>query len=69
MTDGDLPVLRPSRGPPAHVGEMPSWSPVEIEMGVSSDAVMSVGGDLATGQPRIKVELARRRNGRVGCVD
>jgi hypothetical protein len=38
---------------------MPPWSPVEIELGVADNVVTFGGRDLVTGQPRIKIELAR----------
>lgn len=44
---------------PFITGDLPPWSPVECELGVSGDVVTFVGRDLRTGRPRIKIELAR----------
>jgi hypothetical protein len=38
-------------------GEMPSWNPVELQIGVSKDVVTLVGRDILTGEPCIKIEL------------
>ncbi len=56
----ELPLPSPAAPVPRVAPEeFPPWSDVEIELSVSDDVVTFVGRDLASGRPRIKIEMAR----------
>lgn len=55
----DLPAPRPAAPiDPVVPGELPPWTAVELQLNVSEDVITFVGRDLATGRPRIKIEMA-----------
>lgn len=56
----ELPPLEsPADAQLVHAGEMPTWSAVELQLNVAEEIITFVGRDLVTGQPRIKIEMAR----------
>lgn len=56
----DLPAPRPAAPvDPVTLAEFPPWTAVELQLNVSEDVVTFVGRDLATGRPRIKIEMSQ----------
>jgi hypothetical protein len=52
------PVEEPASSTPVVAGDMPAWEAVELQMNIGEDIITFVGRDLASGRPRIKVEMS-----------